>query len=148
MIDVTSLCLHVSWFRTSIDKVLKSTTQLLLCIRSPACIVSWLQIWDAEIEILLIIALIMSSMLNQGTAREGRILRRLHRERLHAWLVTSRSTKVIHTVLLLYHVRRSRKPVRGVSRSKDIRLEICRSLHIYKRICFELSTFFGQPEDV
>jgi hypothetical protein len=29
----------------------------------------------------------------------------------------------------------------GVSRSKEIRLKICRSLHIYNRICFELSTF-------
>ena len=30
----------------------------------------------------------------------------------------------------------------GVSRSKEIGLQICRSLHIYNRICFELSTFF------
>ena len=30
----------------------------------------------------------------------------------------------------------------GVSRSKEIQLEICRSLHINNRICFELSTFF------
>ena len=35
----------------------------------------------------------------------------------------------------------------GVSRSKEIQLEICRSLHINNRICFELSMFFGQPED-
>ena len=30
----------------------------------------------------------------------------------------------------------------GVSRSKEVQLEICRSLHINNRICFELSTFF------
>jgi len=33
----------------------------------------------------------------------------------------------------------------GVSRSKYIRLEVCKSLHIDNRMCFELSTFFGQP---
>jgi hypothetical protein len=33
----------------------------------------------------------------------------------------------------------------SVSRSKEIRLKICRSLHIYNRICFELSTFFDSP---
>jgi hypothetical protein len=35
----------------------------------------------------------------------------------------------------------------GVSRSKEIRLEVCRSLHIYNHIYFELSMFFGQPVD-
>ena len=35
----------------------------------------------------------------------------------------------------------------GVSRSKYIRLEVCKSLHIDNRMCFELSTFFGQPDD-
>jgi hypothetical protein len=35
----------------------------------------------------------------------------------------------------------------GVSRSKEIRLEVCRSLHIYDRIYFGLSTLFGQPVD-
>jgi hypothetical protein len=35
----------------------------------------------------------------------------------------------------------------GVSRSKEIRLEVCRSLHIYNCICFRLSTYFGQPAD-
>ena len=35
-----------------------------------------------------------------------------------------------------------------VSRSKEIRLEICICLHIYNRICFELSMFYGQPEYV
>ena len=29
-----------------------------------------------------------------------------------------------------------------VSRSKYIRLEVCKSLHIDNRMCFELSTFF------
>ena len=28
----------------------------------------------------------------------------------------------------------------GISRSEEIRLEICRCLHIFNRICFELST--------
>jgi hypothetical protein len=35
----------------------------------------------------------------------------------------------------------------GVSRSKDIPLLVCRSLHIYDRIYFGLSTYFGQPVD-
>jgi hypothetical protein len=35
----------------------------------------------------------------------------------------------------------------GVSCSKEIRLEVCRSLHIYNRICFGLSMHFGQPAD-
>ena len=36
----------------------------------------------------------------------------------------------------------------GVTRSKEIRLDIWRSLHMYDRICFELSMFFGQPDRV
>ena len=36
----------------------------------------------------------------------------------------------------------------GVSRSKEIRLKICICFHMYNRICFELSTFYGQPEYV
>ena len=36
----------------------------------------------------------------------------------------------------------------GVTHSKEIRLDICRSLHMYDRICFELSTFFGQSDRV
>jgi len=40
-------------------------------------------------------------------------------------------------IMFVYHVTWL-----GVSRSKEIQLEICRSLHIYNRICFELSMFF------
>ena len=47
-----------------------------------------------------------------------------------------------HRLVFVVHVTQL-----GVSRSKQIRFEICRSLHIYGRICFELSTLFGQPED-
>ena len=36
----------------------------------------------------------------------------------------------------------------GVSRSKEIQFEICSSLHIWNRMCFELSPFLGQSEDV
>ena len=42
--------------------------------------------------------------------------------------------------LFPYYVLRSHNL--GVSRSKEIWLGICKSLHIYIRICFELSTFF------
>lgn len=35
----------------------------------------------------------------------------------------------------------------SVSHSKEIWLQICKSMHIYNRIYFELSTFFGQPAD-
>jgi hypothetical protein len=35
----------------------------------------------------------------------------------------------------------------GVSHPKEIRLEVCISVHTYDRICFGLSTFSGQPAD-
>ena len=67
-----------------------------------------------------------------------------HRPRL----ITLEDSKTRHhtplfRMMFVYHIT-----LLGVSRSKEIWLEICRSLHIYSRICFELSTFFGQPEDV
>ena len=36
----------------------------------------------------------------------------------------------------------------GVTLSKEIQLDIWRSLHVYDSIYFELSTFFGQPDRV
>jgi hypothetical protein len=59
-------------------------------------------------------------------------------------LVTLRDSEVRHktplfsvSCMFVDHVTRL-----GVSRLKEIWLEICSSLHIDNRICFELSTFF------
>ena len=57
-------------------------------------------------------------------------------------LVTLQDSKVRHpTPLFPYHVRISHNLARRLP-FEEIRLEICRSLHICNRIYFELSTFF------
>lgn len=45
-------------------------------------------------------------------------------------------------LMVVHHVNQL-----GVSRSKQIRLKVCRSVHTYDGICFGLSTYYGRLVD-
>ena len=64
----------------------------------------------------------------------------------HLVLAASGQQGEAYSILFPYDVV-DHETLLGVSRSEEIRLEICRTLHIYGCICSELSTFFGQPVD-
>ena len=81
-------------------------------------------------------------VLQSGSCRRGLgVARRLHRLAIAPLACLHRHPRYKSPLFLtLGHVTQL-----GVSRPKEIRSEVCRSLYICDRICFGLSTFFGQP---